>query len=96
VRAINVNPPLAWEVVEGLSIAAGLQVQYFEVRLTNAIDLGSIGQAIGGVPARQDGVGKVTGDDFGYGFNVGILFEPWQGTRFGAPYRFGNPPYSEG
>jgi long-chain fatty acid transport protein len=89
VMAVNVNPAVAWEVVEGLSIAAGLQVQYFEARLTNAVDFGSIGQAVGvgGVPTQQDGIARAEGDDFGYGFNLGILFEPWQGTRFGAAYR---------
>ena len=89
VLAVNVNPAVAWEVVEGLSLAAGLQIQYFEARLTNAIDFGSIGQAVGvgGVPTQQDGIGRAKGDDLGYGFNLGILFEPWQGTRFGAAYR---------
>ena len=89
VMAVNVNPAVAWEVVERLSLAAGLQIQYFEARLTNAIDFGSIGQAVGvgGVPTQQDGIARAKGDDLGYGFNLGILFEPWQGTRFGAAYR---------
>jgi long-chain fatty acid transport protein len=89
VLAVNVNPAVAWEVTDGLSLAAGLQVQYFEARLTNAIDFGSIGQAfgVGGVPTQQDGIARARGDDFGYGFNLGILFEPWHGTRFGAAYR---------
>jgi long-chain fatty acid transport protein len=42
IMAVNVNPVMAWEVVEGLSVAAGLQMQYMEARLTNAIDFGSI------------------------------------------------------
>jgi long-chain fatty acid transport protein len=81
---------VAWEVSEGVSLAAGLQVQYLQARLTNAIDFGSIGAARfvpGAVPTQQDGVGKATGDDVGYGFNLGVLFEPWEGTRFGAAYR---------
>ena len=89
VLAVNVNPAIAWEVVHGLSVAAGLQVQYFDARLTNAVDFGSIGRAIGvgGVPSQQDGIARAEGDDFGYGYNLGVLFEPWQGTRFGAAYR---------
>ena len=87
VLAVNVNPAVAWEVFDGLSVGAGLQAQYFDARLTNAIDFGSIGQALGGVPTQQDGTAKATGDGWGYGFNLGVLYEPWQGTRFGAAYR---------
>ena len=54
-------------------------------RLTNAIDFGSIGRASGvpgAVPTQQDGVGKVDGNDIGYGFNLGVLYEPWDcGSR---------------
>jgi long-chain fatty acid transport protein len=90
IMAVNVNPVVAWEVVDGLSVAAGLQIQYMRARLTNAIDFGSIGQAFGvpgAVPTQQDGVAKVRGDDIGYGFNLGVLYEPWAGTRVGAAYR---------
>jgi long-chain fatty acid transport protein len=90
VLAINVNPVLAWEITHGVSLAAGLQVQYLEARLTNAIDMGSIGFSRGirgSLPGAQDGRGKVSGDDVGYGFTLGALWEPWTGTRIGAGYR---------
>jgi long-chain fatty acid transport protein len=90
ILAVNVNPAIAWEVVDGVSVAAGLQVQYMQARLTNAIDFGSIGRAFGvpgAVPTQQDGVAKVDGNDIGYGFNLGVLYEPWAGTRVGAAYR---------
>lgn len=94
VRTLNVNPVVAYEVIDGLSIAAGLQVQYASARLTNAIDFGTI--ALGsGVPAlariarpgQQDGRASVDGDDVAYGYNFGVLYEPWSGTRFGAAFR---------
>ena len=90
VLAINVNPALAWEIAQGVSVAAGLQVQYITARLTNAIDMGTIGASRGipgSLPGAQDGRGKVSGDDVGYGFTLGALWEPWTGTRFGAGYR---------
>lgn len=90
VLAVNVNPALAWEVAKGISLGAGLQVQYITARLTNAIDMGTIGASRGvpgSRPGAQDGRGKVTGDDVGYGFTLGALWEPWTGTRFGAGYR---------
>jgi long-chain fatty acid transport protein len=90
VLALNVNPALAWEITPGISLAAGLQVQYITARVTNAIDMGSIGASRGipgSVPGAQDGRGKVSGNDVGYGFTLGALFEPWTGTRVGVGYR---------
>jgi long-chain fatty acid transport protein len=90
VLALNVNPALAWEITQGVSLAAGLQVQYITARITNAIDMGSIGASRGipgSLPGAQDGRGKVSGNDVGYGFTLGALWEPWTGTRIGAGYR---------
>ena len=90
VLAVNVNPALAWEVTHGVSLAVGLQVQYLKAQISNAIDMGTIGASFripGSQPGAQDGHGKVSGDDVGYGFNLGALWEPWTGTRIGASYR---------
>ncbi|MCP5363992.1 MAG: outer membrane protein transport protein [Hyphomicrobiales bacterium] len=86
-RTININPVVAFEVVDGLSFGAGLQAQYADAELSNAIDFGTIGQAFGGTPTQQDGKGRVEGDDWAYGFTLGVLYEPWRGTRFGVGYR---------
>ncbi|TWI44305.1 long-chain fatty acid transport protein [Pseudoduganella flava] len=47
--------------------------------------------ALGGNPAALARVGdahaSVEGKDWGYGFNVGYMFQPMQGTRFGITYR---------
>lgn len=91
--SISINPVVAYEVIDGLSIAAGPQFQYTDARLTNAIDFGSIAQASGpplsrlARPGQQDGRSTVDGDDWGYGYSLGVLYEPWKGTRFGAAFR---------
>jgi Long-chain fatty acid transport protein len=90
VSSITFTPTVAYEIVEGLSIAAGPQFQYLDARLTNAIDFGSIGQASripGSQPGQQDGRAEVSGDDWGYGYSLGVLYEPWPGTRLGAAFR---------
>ena len=90
IRTISVTPTLAWEVLDGLSVAGGLNVQQVDAKLTNAIDFGSIGRAAGipgSAPTQQDGKAKVSGDDIGYGYNLGILYEPWAGSRVGVAYR---------
>ncbi len=90
ISTLRVNPTVAWEVLDGVSVAGGLNVQRIEARLTNAIDFGSIGRASGipgSVPTRQDGRARVSGDDIAYGYSLGILYEPWTGSRVGTAYR---------
>jgi len=91
-KNLNVNPVVAYRVNDWLSIGGGLQASYVDGELTNAIDFGTIDAvlfsgAFGGTPGQDDGRVKLTGDDWGFGYNLGILVEPWDGTRFGLAYR---------
>jgi long-chain fatty acid transport protein len=87
---VNINPAIAWRAAPWLSLAAGLQVQRVDARLTNAIDFGTIG-ALGGfpgaVPAGDDGRAELQGDDWGVGYDLGVIVEPRPGTRLGVSYR---------
>lgn len=89
-RTITATPTVAWRVTDVVSVGAGLQIEYADAILTNAIDFGTIG-AIAGIPgaapAQQDGFADLRGSDVGVGFTLGVLFEPWQGTRLGVGYR---------
>ena len=89
---VNINPAIAYRMTDQLSLGAGLQVAYADAELTNAIDFGSLdaelfGSAFGGLPGASDGKTKVDGDDWGLGFNLGLLLEPWSGSRLGLAYR---------
>ncbi len=91
-KTININPAVALEVVDGVSIGAGLQVNYIDAELSNAIDFGSIGAGIPALaaiaqPTLQDGKGRVEGSDWGVGYTLGLLYQPWDGTRLGVGYR---------
>lgn len=89
-RTISVAPTVAWRVTDAVSIGAGLQIEYVDALLTNAIDFGTLGTIAripGAAPAQQDGFADLEGDDIGVGFSLGLLAEPWQGTRFGVGYR---------
>ena len=92
IHTIDVNPALAYRLTDTVSVGAGLSIQYVQTKLTNAIDFGTIGAAMvpaipTAVPTQQDGQIRLEGDDVSFGFNVGVLFEPRDGTRFGASYR---------
>lgn len=86
-KTININPSVAYQVTSQLSLGAGISAQYAEAELTNAADLRRI--ATGGVSTAQDGdaIAKVEGDDWGYGFNVGLLYDFDTVTRLGVAYR---------
>ncbi len=93
---VNINPVLAWQVSDSVSLGGGVSAQYINVELSRAIDFGSIcagsiGLAtcapIGFLPQAKDGAVTVKGNDWGYGFNLGALFSPNEFMRFGAAYR---------
>lgn len=72
-KTININPSIAWKASESLSLGAGLSIQYAEATLTN----------FAGAP----GTVKVRGDDYDWGFNLGVLWQPSDATRIGLAYR---------
>jgi long-chain fatty acid transport protein len=97
----NVNPTIAYRPTDWLAIGVGADIDYAKARLTNAIDLGGVCEifgaraglppgactALGFPPQSTDGVVKVSGDDWGAGFNAGVMVAPWRTTRIGLAYR---------
>ena len=88
---VNVNPSIAFRFNDNVSIGFGLNALYADGELTNAIDggliLASQGAQVMPGSREYDGKLKLTGDDWGYGFNAGLLLEPTQNTRVGLHYR---------
>jgi long-chain fatty acid transport protein len=73
IKTININPSIAWKASESLSLGAGLSLQYAEATLSNS--------------ANGAGIATVHGDDYGWGFNLGLLWQPSAATRVGLAYR---------
>lgn len=99
VTTININPSVAFKVNSQLSLGAGLSLMRASAELSNAVDysaaclsaLGGAGCAPSGLitpgTATTDGEVTVEGDDWGYGFNLGLLYEVNPDMRIGAAYR---------
>jgi long-chain fatty acid transport protein len=88
---VNINPSMAFKFNDNVTFGFGLSAMYADGELTNMADGGlglwkDSGGQLGG-PGSDDGFVKLTGDDWGYGFNAGILFEPTQNARIGLHYR---------
>lgn len=82
---LNLNPSIAYKATPSLSLGFGVNAQYANVELTNAVDLRRL---VSGTTAQDaDAKSKVTGDDWGYGYNLGMLYELSSATRIGLAYR---------
>jgi long-chain fatty acid transport protein len=85
VETVNINPSIGVRVNDQLSIAAGASVMYLEGEFTNALDFGLLlDPALAGT---LDGKSRIEGDSWGWGFNLGLLFEPSLTTRIGVHFR---------
>ncbi len=72
---ISFSPMVSYDVLDNLTIGASFNVLYAEARLTRS--LGPLGDL------------ELDGDDVGFSFSAGLLFEPAKGTRIGAAYHHG-------
>jgi long-chain fatty acid transport protein len=83
-ETININPSVGWQVTDNLSVGAGFSAQYAEATLSSAIDFATPN---GAPPGVLDGKGEMNGDDWGYGFDLGLLYTITDSSRVGLSYR---------
>jgi len=76
VETLNINPTAAFRLSEHFSLGAGVSYQQLKATLTNAV-----------TPLLPTSLGKLHGDDWEFGWNVGALFELDDATRIGITYR---------
>jgi long-chain fatty acid transport protein len=92
-KTININPSVAFRASDRLSVGFGISAMRAEADLTNAVDFGTIcaaalgGCGVGAIFQRNDGLARLEGDDWGFGWNAGVIFQATQATRFGLAYR---------
>jgi long-chain fatty acid transport protein len=77
-QALGVQPALAYQVTDWLSLGAGVVALYGV--LEEKVAVNNIG------PNQPDGKLKLEDNDWTYQVNLGVLVEPRQGTRFGLTY----------
>ncbi len=77
VKTININPSIAFKVNDQLSLGFGLSAMWAEATLTRQVNR---------VVAAESDV-KIKGDDWGFGFNLGAIYQATADTRIGVAYR---------
>ncbi len=73
---INATPTVSFQLTPGLSLGAGLQIEYAQGTLTSAIDTGTLG-FLNGIPGSiqgaQDSFARLSGTSWTAGYTLGII-----------------------
>ncbi|BFM09733.1 OmpP1/FadL family transporter [Halioxenophilus aromaticivorans] len=99
---VDFNPSFAMELSDNFSVGFGVSARYADVTLSNAIEYGAVcfsalaptlGAAApaacvanGLAPQAVDGTVELAGDDWGFGYNIGVLYHT-DSFKVGAQYR---------
>lgn len=77
-KTINLNPSLAYKVTDSFSVGAGFVAEYAEATLSQALSNG---------PGAPDAFTEVKGDDWSYGYTLGVMYHPDPTFRAAIGYR---------
>lgn len=98
-KTVNLNPSVGYRLNQQWSIGGGINLIYAYAKLSNAVDYNLIYNLarfqnsqlpnLSLIPGQLSGDGIVTmeANDWGFGFNLGLLWEPTAVTRLGISYR---------
>ncbi|EUJ11492.1 long-chain fatty acid transport protein [Methylophilaceae bacterium 11] len=76
-KTVNINPSIAFKLNDQLSLGFGVSAMWIQAELTRALNR---------VTAAESDV-KIKGDDWGFGANIGAIYQATPDTRFGLAYR---------
>jgi len=80
-QTLNLNPTVSWRIADRISIGAGISYQRLSAELTNRAVLAPP------FPASVVGTGRIEGDDWGWGWNLGAMMALGTQTQLGVTYR---------
>lgn len=75
-KTTNIQPSIAFKATDWLSIGGGFDIQYVDATLESVANLGT-----------GEGISTLDGDDWSYGYNVGLQIKPVENTEIGVHYR---------
>ncbi len=86
VTSFTLNPVVAYKVNDTLSLGFGLNVTYAEAEIGTAIPQ-TFGALLGSEALGNATIVKMSGDDVGFGWNVGALWQATDTTKLAFSYR---------
>lgn len=78
---LTLQPSVAYRFNDKWSIGLGLRAMYAMLESQLAIDNSPLG-----ILNEPDGSMTYKSHDWGFGANLGVIYQPWQGTRIGLNY----------
>ncbi len=81
IQTATLNPNIAVKLNDQLSLAAGLEIMWFDLTLEQKIDPLNLRNPVSDVDQ------SLKGDSFGYGFNVAMHYKPCNWVSMGISYR---------
>ena len=75
-KTININPSIAFKVNDQLALGFGVSAMRAEATLSRALNVGLAESNV-----------EIKGNDWGFGYNLGAIFQATTNTRFGVAYR---------
>ena len=79
--SMDFNPNISYRINDWLSVGGGASLQYFRLGLSSGIPQSLI------FGTGPDSSYDVAAANWNWGWNAGVLAEPWEGTRLGFTYR---------
>ena len=76
ISTVNFNPSVSYKLSDKLSVGAGVVAQYYQATLTKSVFTGG-----------NDATGKLSGSDWGYGYNLGASYKFNDQLKVGLGYR---------
>ena len=87
-QVMQINPTVAYRVCDQLSIGVGAVNARVKANLKAKMNLSALNTVLSGVPtASADGNKELDGTSDGWGYNVGLLYNPFEKHSFGVSYR---------
>jgi long-chain fatty acid transport protein len=86
ITTLSINPVIAFKPVERLSLSAGPVLQYLDIKLKYEVpNLAKLVSPL--APGPNEAGVKLQGDDWDWGWNVGLLYQITDTIKFGTSYR---------
>ncbi len=81
ITGVDFSAAVSYKINDHFSVGAGPVFEYFNARLTQALNVPTLSALTG-----QDPIADVHGDDVGFGYNIGGLYRIDDATRIGIDY----------
>jgi long-chain fatty acid transport protein len=83
VQVMTLQPTISYRIADNLSVGFGPTINKIDGKLTNRLDTSGINSMLGGSGETSL---KIKGDDTGYGFNFGVLWDVTEQVALGVTY----------